>query len=307
MPSIRIAVDLMGSDRSPVELFPAVLAAAWESSTSFVVLASDEAIALCKDACMGRKEIRFQPIHDIIEMTDDPIKAVREKKGSSLVQGVRLLKRKKVDAFITAGNTGALITAASLILNKLPGVKRPALLAVLPSATGFISVIDIGGNVQLKAAHLYQHALLGQAYHRKAYGTSIPKVGLLNVGYESKKGTREHQEAFALLSTLEGFIGNVEGRDVFSGKIDVLVTDGFTGNVFLKTSEGIASFIFETLATHLSPPLQAELASLYQKFNWTNYPGAIVMGVEGLLIKCHGSSGSKALLSSIRGAQRFLG
>lgn len=299
----------MGSDTSPAELFPAVIQAAqeWGREATFLVLAAPGTIVELKEQLKGSSvpDIRFQTTEEVISMGDEPIEAVRQKKNSSLVRGVRLLRKKKIDALVTTGNTGALITAASLLLTKTPGIRRPALLAALPSAKGFVSVIDVGGNVQCKASLLYQYAILGSRYHRQAYGIDIPQIGLLNIGNESKKGTLEHQEAFRLLSGLSGFRGNVEGREVFSGEIDVLVTDGFTGNVLLKTAEGVAALIFETLSLETPASLRKEVCRLYHKFNWSDYPGALVMGVEGILIKCHGSSSAPALLSGLKGAVRL--
>lgn len=304
---MHIGIDLMGSDRGPLDLFPAVLAAVekWSPHVSFVVIATPRAIEAVEEA-FGKGKVRFISATEVIEMSDEPLKAVRQKKEGSLMVGLRLLRKKKIAALITAGNTGALIAGASLSLAKLPGIKRPALLATLPTAKGPVSVIDVGGSVQVKASYLVQNAQLGQDYHRKAYHIPHPTLGLLNVGQESKKGTQEHREAFSQLTCLEGFMGNIEPRELFSGKVDVLVTDGFTGNVLLKTAEGVADFIFKTLAAHSTPEMQPALKTLYPKFNWVDYPGAFVLGVEGLLIKCHGSSTHQALFSGIKGAVEYL-
>lgn len=293
----------MGSDRSHKELFEGVLKAsrAYDSSHTFLVIATESAIQEIEEA-YGKTPIRFHKASEVILMTDEPLYAIKHKKNSSLLVGARLLKKKKIDALVTTGNTGALITAASLCLPKFPGIKRPALLATLPSAKGYVSVIDAGGTVQLRASLLHQYAKLGATYHRIVYGIDAPKLGLLNVGNESKKGTLEHQEAFKLLSSLPGFVGNVEGRGIFDGSIDVLVTDGFTGNVLLKSAEGVAGFIFDHLVKQVSAPLQDELTALKTRFDWTDYPGAMVMGVEGIMIKCHGSSSAQALFSGIKGA-----
>lgn len=291
----------MGSDTSPHELFKATLAAAKElgPQVSFLLFAKEQYWA-------EGLPIEFQLTQEVIHMADEPVQAIRSQKSASLVLGIKALKNKKIDAFISAGNTGALIAAASLFLPKLPGIKRPALLAFLPSKKGWVSVIDVGGNVQCKASLLHQYALLGIEHHRAAFGIEIPRVGLLNIGHESKKGTAEHQEAFELLSSLPNFIGNVEGRDVFFGDVEVLVTDGFTGNVFLKTAEGVATFIFEALLAAAPEAARPEIAGLYQKFNWRDHPGALVAGVKGLVMKCHGSSGQKALGSGVRGAVALL-
>ncbi len=163
-----------------------------------------------------------------------------------MIRGIRNLKERDIDAFVTAGNTGALIAAATIILPMLPEVARPALMALLPTRKGLVTVIDVGGNVSVKAPQLVQFAKMGVAFQRTYRNCPNPTVGLLNIGAESKKGTPEHRQAYDALSEAPNmtFIGNVEGREVFQGRVDVLATDGFTGNVFLKTSEGVSSFIF---------------------------------------------------------------
>lgn len=298
----------MGSDRSPVELFEAVHhAAKLHPTIQFTIILTERALIEIRARLLPN--IKAKIAQDAIEMNDDPLRAVRNKKSSSLLVGIRLVKKKKIDALITAGNTGALIAAASISLPKLANIKRPALLATLPTMKGPVSVLDVGGTVQCKASLLAQFASLGVDYHRRATSVPKPRFGLLNIGLESRKGTAERQEAYQLLEKLEidgTFIGNVEGRDLFSGNVDVIVTDGFSGNILLKTAEGAASYIFESLATQLADPLQTELAKVYKKFDWMEHPGAIVIGVDGLLIKCHGSSNPKALLSGIQGAIKIL-
>lgn len=304
---MRIGIDLMGSDRSHLELFEAALKAAgsYDSSYSFLAICTPSAFHEIESA-FGKTPIRFQKVTEVISMEDDPVKAVKEKKDASLTVGLRLLKRKKIDALVTAGNTGALIAGGTLLLTKLPNVKRPALMVSLPSMEGNLTLIDVGGNVQLKASLLTQYAIIGSEHHRKAFQVPHPRIALLNIGIESKKGTREHQEAFKQLSENPNFIGNIEARDVFSGKTEVLVTDGFTGNVLLKAAEGVAGFIFSSLSKSASKELLPEISQLFKKFNWADYPGAILVGVEGLVIKSHGSSDSHALLSSIHGAIALL-
>ncbi len=183
-------------------------------------------------------------------MDDDPLIAVRRKKDSSLCQGLQYLKEKKIDAFVSAGNTGALLFAAKTTLKTLKGIDRPALLALLPTKKKEVAVLDVGANLSLKPDHIVQFAQMGIAY-QKSRGIENPIVGLLNIGIEAKKGTPQLQEAYLKLDAMNRdqpfFAGNIEGKDVFHGNIDVLVTDGFTGNVFLKTAEGIAAFILEQL------------------------------------------------------------
>jgi phosphate acyltransferase len=315
---LRIGIDLMGSDASPQVLFDAVLQAALKSEAShtFVVVATAELI----DECLCKKEFSvfpalatrfaFHRVTDVITMSDDPSSAIRQKKNSSLVVGIRLLKKQLIDGLISAGNTGALITGASLLLPMLPGISRPALLAMLPTNKGFTSVIDVGGNVSYKAHHLIQFAKMGIAVQRCSHQISLPSVGLLNIGVESKKGTSELRLAYQILQQNQArlpmnFKGNVEGREVLQGKVDVLVTDGFTGNVLLKTIEGTSTFILDYIKKACEfdtfPSLMKEVEDLQRHFNYDEYPGAIVCGIDRVLVKCHGNSSAKAFYNGIQG------
>lgn len=314
---MRIAVDLMGSDSSPNILFDGVLQAAehLDPASTILVIATRSVVNELQMSAQPRgARIEFHRVSDTIAMADDPLKAVSKKKGSSLVVGIRLLKKRSIDAFVTAGNTGALIASSTLQLPRLPGIKRPALLVSLPTVSGSVAILDVGGNVQCKAHHLVQFAQMGAAYQACSEGIAIPTVGLLNIGVEPKKGTSAVREAYKCLSecakTKMNFIGNVEGRDLFQGKIDVLVTDGFTGNVVLKTSEGLSSFIFsyiqETLQNTPKTPLHESLQNLRQYFSYAEYPGAFVCGVEGIVVKCHGDSSARAMLSGIKGTATLI-
>lgn len=320
---MRIGIDLMGSDRSPHVLFDAVIQAAkqFDASHAFVVFADEETIYALSDLKRQVSSspfiatIEFYPVKDVITMQDEPVEAVRKKKHSSLVQGIRLLKKKSqekkthetLDAFVTAGNTGALVAAATLNLPLLHGVRRPAILASLPTETGHVSIIDVGGNVSCKASHMVSFAKLGACFESICHGILNPKVGLLNVGAEVKKGTHEHRLAHQLLSTHENlflFAGNVEGREIFQGKVNVLVTDGFTGNILLKTTEGVASFILDFLKksvcpTHLFQQMQSH-------FSYNESSGAILLGIEGIVVKCHGDSSSKALFNGIKSSISYV-
>jgi glycerol-3-phosphate acyltransferase PlsX len=325
---LRIGIDLMGSDSSPAVLFEAVLCAAEQlEKVTLIVLATQPAIDsiwkksnLTEVLGFTKSRIEFQVITEVIETHEEPLIAIRQKKNSSLVVGMRLLKKRHLDAFVSAGNTGALISSATLSLPLLPGVKRPALLATLPTEKGYVAVIDVGGNVVCKACHLVQFAQIGAAYQRCCQGIEIPRVGLLNIGVESKKGTSEVRQAYQLLKEQMAlhdpqdlkmrFIGNIEGREVFQGKADVLVTDGFTGNVLLKTSEGVSSFILEQLRCVLKDVIphqkNAILHYLQHHFDYEEYAGAIVCGVDRIAIKCHGKSSVKGMLNGILGAAELV-
>lgn len=306
----------MGSDRSPFVLFKAVEQAAQEfPEVIFVVFLTQEAFENIRQQSPPLpSSVEFYVASEVIDAQDDPLSAVRQKKNSSLVIGIKHLRKRLLDGFVSAGNTGALIAAATLSLPLLPGIKRPALLAVLPTKLGKVAIIDVGGNVSCKAYHLAQFALLGVAYQR-CLGIENPRVALLNIGVESKKGTSEVRGAYELMKTMNAkeemvFVGNVEGREVFQGNIDVLVTDGFTGNILLKTSEGISSFIFHQLKANLQqiPSEQKDhfLHSFQSQFDYEEYPGAIICGVDCVAVKCHGQSSSKGFFRGIQGAVRLV-
>jgi glycerol-3-phosphate acyltransferase PlsX len=317
---LRIGIDIMGSESSPVILYEAVLQAAQElPNVTFIVFATQAVADSILDSSLftsSPARIILQIASEVIEMSDEPLVAFRQKKNSSLALGLRLLKKKYLDGFVSAGNTGALIAGATLTLPMLPGIRRPALLATLPTQTGEVAVIDVGGNVSSKAHHLVQFALMGAAYQRCYQGLASPKIGLLNIGEESKKGTSAVRLAYQLLEERSNadtssekklnFIGNVEGREIFQGKVDVLVTDGFTGNILLKSSEGVSSFLIEQLKYAFKDVpkeyCESVLGYLRYNFDYQEYGGAIICGVDCVAIKCHGKSSVKGLLNGIKGA-----
>jgi phosphate acyltransferase len=313
----RLGIDLTGGDRPADQYFDAIMRACNQvaPSCAFYFFAHQQSAAHFSLFIQSSypslfSRVTFHPVAETIAMGDHPLGAIRRKRNSSLVVGMRMLKKKQLDAFLSCGNTGALIASAALSLPMLPGISRPALLAALPTSKGPLAVVDVGGNLSCKAHNLIQFALLGAAYQSALHGIAAPKIGLLNVGAESKKGTAEVCQAYQLLKaqcqnrTAVRFIGNVEGRDIFNGDVDVLVTDGFTGNVLLKTAEGVAAFIFDKLAktAHGSGAFMQAFQELQSQFNYQEYPGAIVCGVEGVVIKIHGSASPKTLYNSILSA-----
>ncbi|MFS8563856.1 MAG: phosphate acyltransferase PlsX [Rhabdochlamydiaceae bacterium] len=241
---------------------------------------------------------------NFIAMHEDPIEAVQTKKDSSLCLGLTALATGEIDAFVSAGHTGALLVGSKTILKTLPGIDRPALLAALPTKKHEVAVLDVGANTSLQAKHLIQLAAMGLAY-QKTRGIENPKIALLNIGKEPSKGTTQLQEAYHRLLTLKNgvFVGNIEGRDVFEGDIQVLVTDGFAGNIFLKTAEGVASFILSHLENELSSEM---IGKLRTRLHYTEYPGAILCGINGIVIKCHGDGNPIAFINGIKGAIRLV-
>jgi phosphate acyltransferase len=233
-----------------------------------------------------------------VQMDDSPTVALRKKKNASMFVGLRMLKMGQLDAFVSAGNSGALVLGSKLILSALPGITRPAFLSYVPAKKHPVAVLDLGANIQCKAEHLVQFALMATAYVQ-TMGTTNPKIGLLNIGEEPIKGTSELRLAYHLLQTFENppfkFAGNIEGKSVFDGDVDALVTDGFTGNIFLKTAEGMASLILDQM------PKDSQSAHLKKTLHYAAYPGAILLGVKGLVVKCHGYSSIEAILNAVRG------
>lgn len=311
----HIGVDLLGSDISPNELLKAVLSFCKELGPS-IRLTLFGTKPLFGRLRPPSERVNFLTVKEIITMEESPLTAIRRKRDSSLCTGIRMLKEGQLQAFISAGNTGALMACAKLALPSLPHVERPALLTLLPTRLNEIAVLDVGANTTYKAKHLLQFAAMGVAYQRSR-GVKIPKVGLLNIGSEAKKGTPELQEAYNQLLSLSkkpsssfAFVGNIEGRNAFHGQLDVLVTDGFTGNVFLKTAEGIAAVILEQLESATldgcSPSLKGILSELRHRLHYAEYPGALLCGIDGIVIKCHGDASAQSLVRSITTAQRLV-
>lgn len=302
---IRVGVDLMGGDSPPQVIFEAVqtLAPSLKDNDSIVVFATHAVFSdLGLSALRASSNLTFVTSEDFVSMEDSPLLAIRRKKNATMAAGIRLLKDKKIDAFLSTGNTGALVGFATLHLSLLPSVERPGLLVMMPTEQGKVAVVDVGANINPKPEHLASYAHLGCLIQKALMGKKKCRVGLLNIGSEEQKGTKEMRDAYQLLQKTfkDHFVGNVEGRDVFRGEIDVLVTDGFTGNVFLKTSEGISSFLAEYLHKHFDIP---EIVShLHHQFNYSEHPGAFLCGLDGVVVKCHGFSDQTALISGIKGA-----
>ena len=289
--TLKVGVDLMGNDNAPQVLLDTLKELSLPDNVELVVIATPEFAGAVAP-------LHFVSAPEVIQMEEHPLLALRRKRNASVNIGLRLLKEGKIDAFVSAGNTGALVTSAKMILSTLPGILRPCLLALMPTKKNPVAVLDVGANVQVKATHLVQFATIGAAF-QKTRGIANPSVGLLNIGSEALKGTSELRLAYSELQAKPHpfrFAGNIEGKTVFDGDVDVLVTDGFTGNVFLKTAEGIASLILDQL--HVS---QNEFKR-FQSLHYAQYPGALLAGVRGIVIKCHGYSTPKAFISAILGA-----
>ncbi len=311
----------MGSDSSPATLLEGVLKAAEHlKKCKLTVLATTLALDECQryQSHPFFKSVAFVQVQEEVLMGESPLLVVRRKHKSSMAIGMKMLKEKKCDAFVSAGNTGAMTAYASLELDPLPGIDRPALVTLLPTKEKRVAILDVGANIALRPQSFMQFALLGAAYQQIVQNIEGAKVGLLNIGGEASKGTRKMRQVYEYFDhyseRLEEsqiyFEGNVESRDVFEGKVDVVVTDGFIGNIFLKTCEGVSSFIISQIYNRFlkaeNEQITAKLHELEKYLDYSQYPGAVLLGTEGLIVKCHGCSSSQAMFSGINGAYELL-
>ena len=309
---ITIGIDLMGAELDPLKLFYSIFQnfENFDKDVSLELFVTIELKSEISRFLVEKKSKKIQVNYSkyFISMEDTPLRAFRKKHDSTMLQALKFLKDKKIDALITCGNTGVLVTSTKIIVKTLKKIKRPALLALVPTKKNNIAFLDVGANISHKSKDLVDFASLGAAFQRVISRKDI-KVGLLNIGSEKQKGTAEIRKTFNSLSkkkTFFNFVGNIEAKEVFEGKVDVLVTDGFTGNIFLKTSEGITSFIIDKIykkALDNSFDLMNELKnSLY----YENYPGAILIGARELIIKCHSYSTIESVISAIKGSVEFV-
>jgi len=296
---MRIGVDLMGGDRPPEHLLDAITQCTLDHVSLVPICNQDTADRLAR---LGSYDCVVT--EEFIEMGEPPLLAVRRKRSASMTMGVRLVKEKQIDALVSTGNTGALVATSMLQLPMLGTIERPALLVIMPNGEKGVVVLDVGANIAPKPEHLIDYAKMGVCYRQVIQGVPHPKVGLLNIGVEERKGTPEVQQTYQRLQEVFGdyFLGNIEGRVVFDGDIDVMVTDGFTGNVFLKTCEGVSSFFLEYIYTHF-PEISVPIVKHFQeRFSYARHPGGFLCGVDGIVVKCHGHSNTLALSNGIKGA-----
>lgn len=307
---MRIALDAMGTDRHPAVEVEGAVQALLELPPDFeIVLVGDsEAVAAelarWPEAPADRLTVRHASQR--IEAGDAAATAFRRKPDSSIAVGLTLQRRKEVDAFISAGSTGAVMAGSLFLLRRLPGVDRPAVATALPTAGDPCLLIDAGANIECKPSQLVQFARLGSVYVEDAWQQPTPRVGLLNIGEEPEKGDEKAVETYGLLQASDlNFIGNVEGRHVLRGDCDVLVADGFVGNVLLKFYESVTAFFHGLLREQVGHGLErSTLDEIFHVFDWTQYGGAPLLGVRGISIICHGESPPRAIRNAIRVARQ---
>jgi len=309
---ITIAVDAMGGDHAPRPEVEGAVQAARELGVRVVLVGQAALVKQELGRLRGRRpELEIVPASEVIAMQDSPLQAFRKKKDSSAHVAARLVREGRADGLVSAGNTGAVMAVARFGLGTLESVDRVALAAPFPTLRGGVSVLlDVGANVDSKPEHLAQFAVMGEIYYRAIFGTRRPRVGLLSIGEEEMKGNELTREAHNRLKQMPlNFVGNVEGRDVFAGDVDVIVCDGFIGNVALKISEGVAQLILGLLKESLKSTLSSQFGSLlsrraYQTFrkkiDYSEYGGAPLLGVRGVTVIGHGSSNANAIKNAIR-------
>lgn len=312
---MKLAVDAMGGDNAPKEIVLGAMKAVQAFDDLQIVLVGNE--NQIKQFLSNDERISIIHTDEVILGTDEPVRAVRRKKNSSMVLSAGLVAEGKADGCISAGNTGALMAAGLFVVGRIEGIERPALAPTLPTigGEGFL-LLDVGANVDAKPEHLLQNAIMGSIYCEKVRGIPNPRVGLLNIGTEEKKGNDLTKHAFTLIqdSGLH-FVGNVEARDLLEGVADVVVTDGFTGNMVLKTIEGTALSMFKMIKTTLTSSIKSKLAAavlkpdLYElksKLDYSEYGGAGLFGLKAPVIKAHGSSDANALYNAIRQTRNMI-
>jgi len=313
---ITIAVDGMGSDNSPYNEIDGVIQAAKAYDVKVILVGKESVLApMLKSAGGDGLPIEIRNATEVVAMDESPIAALRKKRDSSIRIAANLVSERIAAGLVSAGNTGAVMATSKMVLGMVPGVDRPALATVLPTLTGCAVLLDVGANVVCKPHHLLQFAVMGHLFSKKVLGVASPKVGLMSVGEEESKGNDLVKEVHQMLKQLDlNFIGNVEGRDLYNGRADVIVCDGFTGNVALKTSEGLIEAMQKLMKEELSRNLQSKLGAalslsafrrLKKRLDYSEYGGAPLLGLRGVSIICHGRSSGNAIKNAIRVAKEF--
>ena len=323
---MKIVLDAMGGDNAPDANIKGAVNAINKVKAEVVLVGKEDVIRAKIKEFYGKEmeeisdRLKIRNATETIEMEDTPTVAIRRKKDSSMVVGFKMLKEDEGDVFISAGNSGALLTGATLIVGRIKGIDRPALAGILPAYKSQLLLIDAGSNTNCKPINLLQFAQMSTIYLRNTYGIEKPAIGLLNIGTEETKGNELVRESYQLLKEKSeelgiNFVGNVEGRDAFTGKIHAIVTDGFTGNVFLKTTEGLGKFVKRTLTESFTKNLLAKILAIpslpaikrfTKTMDYKSYGGALFLGVKKPVVKAHGSSDALLFEYTIIQAEKFV-
>ncbi len=313
-----IAVDAMGGDFGPSVVVPGAVEAARRHDLHVLLVGDTPKIEAELDK-LDLSKVQFDIVHaeDVVHMNERPSDILRRKKNASIQVACRLVKEGAAQSVVSAGHSGATVACGMFIMGRLPGVERPALAALLPTEKNPVVVLDAGANVDCRPYHLFQFGLMGDAFARDLLGYASPRVSLISIGEEEGKGNSQVKEAYELLKLAQNlnFIGNAEGRDIFTGDVDVVVCDGFVGNVIVKMSEGLASSLIRMLkrvfTSGLLPAMGGLLArNAFRRFattiDYAEYGGAPLLGLQGLAIVCHGRSNAKAMMNAIKMSGTFV-
>ncbi len=309
---MRVAVDAMGGDKAPHEVVKGAVRASQQFPDDEILLVGDEK-AIHRELTSCGTTPRNVTIHhapQVVGMDDPATSSIRQKINSSITRSVELVAKREAAAVVSAGHTGATVAAATLHLRTLKGVRRPGIAAPFPTRSGACLVIDVGANIACKPVHLFQYGVMATIFSKHIFGIKNPRVGLLNIGEEDAKGNDLAKETFGLLSDSDlNFVGNVEGREIFDGKADIVVCEGFVGNVLLKFGEGLSMGILSTIKAEAMKGFWTKVGlflckpafgPLRAKMDFTEYGGVPLLGVNGVCIICHGRSDSKAIQNAIR-------
>ncbi len=313
---MRVAVDAMGGDHAPVVEVEGAVAAAREFAIPVTLVGDTDRLRqeLAKHDCQGL-DIIIQHAAEVVGMHDSASDAVRKKKDSSIRVAFELVKQGAADAVVSAGNSGATMAAGMFVLKRIKGIERPAIAQIFPTLRGKTLVLDVGGNVDCKPIHLVQFAIMGEVYARHVMGVAKPRIGLLSNGEEESKGNELTRETNAALKGIPlAYAGYVEGRDIFNGTVDVVVCDGFVGNVVLKLSEGLAEAVGKMLKEEIQQSFLSKVGYLLsrtafknfkKKVDYAEYGGAPLLGIDGVGMICHGGSNAKAIKNAVRFANEY--
>jgi glycerol-3-phosphate acyltransferase PlsX len=314
---VRIALDAMGGDHAPQEIVKGALLAVAEYPVEVILVGQEEVVRkeLAAASESTPRSIEVVDAREVVEMDDTAMAPLRRKRNSSIRVCANLVAEGRADAFVSAGNTGATWTSARAVIGMIEGVSRPALAAILPNAKDHTLLLDVGANVDAKPNHLREFAVMGHFYAQMVFGIDAPRVGLLSIGEEEGKGNELTKETFRVLKeTGLNFIGNVEGGEIYKGDVDVVVCDGFIGNVVLKASEALGEMVSKLLRQEMTQSLPRQVGALLAKggfeglkkrMDYSEYGGAPLLGVKGGCIVCHGRSNAKAIKNAIRVARGF--
>ena len=323
---MKILLDAMGGDKAPDANIKGAVKAINQIKAEVILIGKEEVIRERVKELFGKEieeisdRLKIKNATETIEMEDGPTDSIKHKKDSSMVVGFKMLKEGEGDVFISAGNSGALLAGATLLVGRIKGIDRPALAGILPSYHSQLVLMDCGANTNCKPINLLQFAQMSTIYLRNTFGIEKPRIGLLNIGTEETKGNELVRESYRLLKVKSeelgiNFVGNVEGRDAFSGEIDAIVTDGFTGNVFLKTTEGLGKFVKKSLVESFTQSLFTKISyliarkpikTLSKAMDYKSYGGALFLGVKKPVVKAHGSSDETLFEFTIKQAEKFV-